>query len=55
MIGKVMMAAAVGLTGFVVALADGSSLLVALAVYSVLGTVTLAASLLPMKQDTDRY
>lgn len=51
MIGAVMIATAVGLTGFTVALADGCSFLTALAVYSVLGTVTLVVALQP-KHDT---
>jgi hypothetical protein len=46
MIGAVILASAVGLTGFVVSMGTGSSFLGALAVYSVTGTVTLAASLL---------
>ena len=46
MIGAVMMAVWAGLTGFVVAIAAGYSFPAALAVYSVLGMVTLAAAAL---------
>ena len=46
MIGAVMMATWAGLTGFVVALAAGYTFPVALAVYSVLGIVTIAAAAL---------
>ena len=46
MIGAVMMAVWAGLTGFVVAIAAGFSFPAALVVYSVLGTLTLAAGLL---------
>ena len=45
MISAVMLAITVGLTGFVVSLGLGSSLLIALTVYSVLGTVTLIAAM----------
>ena len=46
MIGAVMMATWAGLTGFTVAVVVGYSFPVALAVYSVLGIVTLAAAAL---------
>ena len=46
MIGAVMMAVVLGLTGFVAALGAGYSFPAALAVYSVLGTVTLVVRLL---------
>jgi hypothetical protein len=46
MIGAVILASTVGLTGFVFSIGTGSSFLVAVAVYSVTGTVTLAAALL---------
>lgn len=46
MIGEVILASTIGLTGFAVSLGTGSSFLVAMAVYSVTGTVTLATALL---------
>lgn len=46
MIGAVILASTVGLTGFAVSMGTGSSFLFAMAVYSVTGTVTLVASLL---------
>lgn len=46
MIGAVILASAVGLTGFVVSLGTGNSFLGALAVYAVAGTATFAASVL---------
>lgn len=46
MIGAVILASTVGLAGFAVSLGMGSSFLVAMAVSSVSGTVTLAATLL---------
>lgn len=46
MIGAVILASTVGLTGFAVSLGTGSSFLAAMAVYSVTGTVTLGATML---------
>lgn len=45
MISAVMLAITVGLIGFVISLGLSSFFLVALAVYSVLGTVTLIAAM----------
>ncbi len=46
LIGEVLLASTIGLTGFAASLGTGSSLLVAMAIYSVTGTVTLATALL---------
>ena len=46
MIGAVVLASTVSLTGFAVSLGTGSSFLAAMAVYSVTGSVTIAATLL---------
>jgi hypothetical protein len=46
MIGAVILASTVGLAGFAVSLGTGSSFPVAIGIYSVTGTVTLASSLL---------
>lgn len=46
LIGEVLLASTIGLTGFAASLGAGSSFLVAMVIYSVTGTVTLAAALL---------